>query len=117
MTRRVLLVGAGLLGLGLAGCFLPSQYDPFAPGVTVVIENASGMSAEIYLIRDRARQRLGQLPNGQVGEFLIPWREGSFAIRAELPQRQSLARSISARPGETFRYRLEDRYFTRIGEE
>lgn len=115
MDRRRFLATGAILGLG--GCFLPSQYDPFAPGVTVVIENAAGATADVYLVRDGGRQRLGQIRNGEVERFLVSWREGRFAIRVQLPQQPAMARSISARPGEIFRYRLEDRNFIRVGEE
>lgn len=117
MNPPVRFLGGLLLALSLSGCFLPSQYDPFAPGVSVVIENRSGMTAQVYLLRFGANDRLGSLGVGETEEFRIPWIEGGFRIRVELPGRRPLGRGISARPGETFRYLLEERRLTRIGQE
>lgn len=114
MKVRVGALGGLLLALALGGCFLPSQYDPFAPGVSVVIENRSGVSAEVFELRYGARNRMGTLSASGAEEFRLAWLEGGVRIEVRLSDGQRRRVRVQAQPGQTAHYLLETRGLTRM---
>ncbi len=111
----LLLVVLGSL-LATAACTFTSRHDPFAPGVTIIIENAGAVAADIAILRDGGVERLGRVPAGEIREFLVAYRPGSMSIRADFAARRSSIRSMNARSGDTFRYRIESDRLIRTGE-
>lgn len=116
MSGWVAITGVTLvLGIGVAGCQGVSHHDPFAPSIVLIIENAGGATADIAILRDGGTERLGRIPPGEVRQFNVAPRGRSFTLRAEFAAGRRSARTVDARPGETFRYRIESDRLYRVG--
>ena len=110
-----LILLSGFL-VAVNSCTFTSRHDPFAPGITLIIANAGALTADIAILRDGGVERLGRIPAGETREFLVTYRPGGMSLRAEFPARRASIRAMDARPGDTFRYRIESDRLIRTGE-